>query len=1055
MLTRQALSISLITLLAFAMTANAQVITGTISGTVKDGTGAILPATTLVVLNEDTGISRSAQTDAMGRYVAAMLPLGSYRVTVSLVGFQTGTRRGIELTVGRQAVVDFELTVGAISQTVEVTGEAPLIETRESAVSYLVSEATISDLPLNGRDITQLILLQPGVSLAENSATGNAYVGFGKKFSIGGMRGEDNAYLLDGGYINNMNRQLPSGPSGALLGSETVKEFQVLTNSYGAQFGRALGGVFNAVSKSGSNEWHGNMFEYFRDNDLDARKFFDRQVQATDPRNPEFRRNSFGGSAGGPIERDHSFFFASYEAMREAKSETSYRVVPDENARRGNIQGVAPFTVSPRVIPFLNLFPMPSAQGARFPTDGTAQYIFIGGTPAQDDYGQGRIDYQLSDNMSWFGRFTGSNAHKTFPESYPGYETTQVMNTRLLTISETQILSPSMLNTVRVHFNRIDPQDVGKYPVGDPSVVSNPSTTIPASINPGSGVTANAGAPKPFDRWVTNRYNFQEEMSWTLGGHGLQYGGMMERLQFNMVTPNRPFGEWTWSLLQDFLQGNNPASYRGTPESFGNTNRGFRQWFMALYIQDDWKFSNRVTLNLGVRWEPYTVPTEVNGKVANLRHLLDTSETIGNPYWKNQSWTDFAPRIGFAWSPLGPGTSVRGGAGLFYVPNDPSTYRSAANRNMLFPEFQFSSPQGFPNALAAIAAAPAAEAPEAIPYENHRSPHALQYNLNIQQQIGANSVISIGYAGARGLNATCFCQYNSPALVYNGRSLEVPVGATRPNLRYQDIKYYANAADSWYNGMMVSLQRRFSSGLQTQASYTFSKALSTADSNSKTDSSGGGGGSPKYASDLRTAKGYSGYHIAHVLSANYVYDIPGGQGLHGTAGHLSSGWQISGIVSLKTGQPFNVNAAVPTALSALGLTRSPILNSAFPKEQIILGGPDKALKYFDTTAFLAPRQPVNNTNNATGGEIGNVVKNFLIGPGTATWDFSLTKNATLTESWRMQFRAEFFNILNRANFAKPAASIFNASGVLSGSAGNISNTTTEGRQIQFGLRLNF
>src|SRR5689334_3119127 len=338
MFARVALTIVLASLLGFAEVASAQVTTGTISGSVKDGTGAILPNTNVSVLNEDTGISRTMQTDAMGRYLASMLPLGNYRVTVSMDGFQTESRRGIILTVGRQAVVDFAMNVGAISQTVEVTDEAPLIETRESAVSYLVNQSTISELPLNGRDITQLILLQPGVSLAENSATGNAYVGFGKKFSIGGMRGEDNAYLLDGGYINNMNRQLPSGPSGALLGSETVKEFQVLTNSFGAQFGRALGGVFNAVSKSGSNEFHGNVFEYFRDNSLDARKFFDRQIRPQDPRNPEFRRNSFGGSAGGPIRRDQAFFFTSYEAMREEKFETNYRVVPDENSRRGSIQ---------------------------------------------------------------------------------------------------------------------------------------------------------------------------------------------------------------------------------------------------------------------------------------------------------------------------------------------------------------------------------------------------------------------------------------------------------------------------------------------------------------------------------------------------------------------------------------------------------------------------------------------------------------------------------------------------------------------------------------------
>jgi len=272
-----------------------QVTTGTISGTVTDSTGAVLPGANIVILNEETGISRALVTDAAGRYLAPSLSPGRYRVTISQPGFQTEARTGIALTIGRNAVVDVQLEVGAVSQTVEVTGEAPLVETRESSVSYLVNETTISELPLNGRDITQLIFLQPGVSVAANSANGNAYVGFANKFSIGGMRGEDNAYLLDGSYLNNMNRQLPSGPSGALLGSETVKEFNVLTNNYSAQFGRALGGVFNAISKSGSNQWNGGVYEYFRDNALDARKFFDLKKTPEDPRNPDFRRNSFGG----------------------------------------------------------------------------------------------------------------------------------------------------------------------------------------------------------------------------------------------------------------------------------------------------------------------------------------------------------------------------------------------------------------------------------------------------------------------------------------------------------------------------------------------------------------------------------------------------------------------------------------------------------------------------------------------------------------------------------------------------------------------------------------
>ena len=1020
-----------------------QVTTGTISGTVTDSTGAVLPGANIVILNEETGIPRSLVTDAAGRYLAPSLSPGRYRVTISQPGFQTEARTGIVLTVGRNAVVDVQLEVGAVSQTVEVTGEAPLVETQQSSMSYLVDANTISELPLNGRDITQLILLNPGVSLAENSATGNAYVGFGKKFSIGGMRGEDNAYLLDGSYINNMNRQLPSGPSGALLGSETVKEFQVLTNNYSAQYGRALGGVFNAVSKSGTNDWHGNLYEYHRNDAFDARRWEDRQVRESDPRIPPFQRNSFGGTFGGPIQRDKTFFFVAYEGMRESKNTTEYRNVPDANARLGIVPGFAPVTPTPVATRFLTLFPLPTP-GGRNNGDGTAQYIYQGENPAQEDYGQGRIDYQLTDNISLFGRLTASNAEKGLPEGYPGWTTTQVLNTRLATISETQILSSSMLNTVRVAFNRIDPQDRGTYPQVPEDLKAVPGAIAPPEITMGD-VDTNSGAPKPLDRWVTNRYNFQDDMNWTLGGHALQFGGMVERMQFNMLQPNRPFTTFTWNEITDFLRGSRATRFRGTPEGFGNASRGFRQWFFGLYLQDDWQVTSRLTLNLGLRWEPFSVPTEVDNLISNLRHLSDPDETLGNPYWQNNSWTDFGPRFGFAWSPFGSGgTSVRGGMGLFYIPIDPTNYRTQAGRNNLFPEFTFNNPCCFPDALASIAAAPVAREPEAIPFENQRSSQAVQWNFNIQQQLGQSSVITLGYTGARGLNASLFTDYNIPLAFYNGRSLEVPVGATRPNPNFNGVRYYANAGDSWYNGFTMSLQRRFSGGLQTALAYTWSKALSNADTTSKTDSSGGGG-SPRYAHDLNVSKGFSGYHLTHVLSVNYLYELPFGQGMSGVASYLISGWQLSGIVSVKSGQPFNVTAGTPTALSSLGFSRTPILNTTKKRQDLVLGRPGESVYYFDRSAFAFPAAR----------ELGNVTKSFLIGPGAATWDFSLTKNSQVSENWRLQFRGEFFNILNRANFRNPPGSLFTASGNLSGTAGIITGTITTGRQVQLGVKLIF
>jgi outer membrane receptor protein involved in Fe transport len=1019
----------------------AQQNTGTISGGVTDSSGAALPAATVVIENEETGISRNAQTDNTGRYSAPSLSLGKYRVTASMAGFQTEVRSGIELTVGRDAIVNLQLAVGAVSQTVEVTGEAPLVEASKASVSYLVDDRTIRDLPLNGRDLTQLILLNPGVSAAENGNHSDAYDGFAVRISIGGMRGEDNAYLLDGTYINDMNRHLASGPSGAILGAESVREFQVLTNSYGAQYGRAQGGVFNAVSKSGTNEWHGSAYEFLRNSDLDARNFFSIQNAPAPSPVPPFRRNQFGSSAGGPIKRDKAFFFGAYEGWRESLTQTQIQDVPNAAARLGVLPGVPnPISVSPLTAPYLAFFPLPSPQGRDF-GDGTAQYIFPAFQPTTEDFGQGRVDYQSSSKDSLFGRITVDHAQRSAVTNFPVFRQIGSMANFLTTVSEMHIFSPAALATTRFSFNRVNPIDQGVYPSISPSLLS-----IPGQLPPGiivTGVSSWEGYPKPVDKWTTNRFNFQDDVNLTEGSHSLQFGGMIERMQFNDNQPDRPFGEWTFATLQSFLSGV-PSQFRGTPPELGSSNRGFRQDFFALYVQDDWRVKPRLTLNLGVRWEPYTVPTEVNNLIANLRHITDTTE-LGAPYWQNHSMKDFGPRFGFAWSPFAAGkTSVRGGIGEFYVPNDPNVYRSAAGRSTFFPNIQFPNPKGFPDGLAAIAAAPAAnQAVEAVPYYNLNSAHAIQYTMNVQQQLPGQAVLTVGFVGSHGIDQNCYCEYNLAPATYDGVSLAVAANGVRTNPNFLQIYYYANAASSWYDGLTVSVQRRFFKNLQITGSYTYSKSLSEADSSSKTDQSGSGGGLPKYARDLSSDKGFSGYDLPQVFTINYVYDIPLAQGWKGVTGKVLSGWQWSGIFSAQSGQPFTVTASASSALTALSYgTRTPNLNLGFTRSGIIEGGP---IQYFNPSAFAVPGSL----------ELGNAAKNFLFGPGLEKFDTALVKNLGLTERLKLQFRAEVFNILNRANFANPTSNVFSASGARQGSAGAIASTVTTSRQIQFALKLTF
>ena len=395
-------------MLAFGLKSNAQVTTGTISGTVADSTGAVLPGTNIVILNEDTGISRTVQADAAGRYSATSLSLGNYRVTASMAGFQTQIHSGILLTLGRVAIVNMELQVGAITQTVEVTGEAPLVQTTDATVGYLVNDTTIRDMPLNGRDLSQLILLNPGVGEAMNASRTNAYNGWGKKMSISGARAQDNAYFLDGSYIGDMNRHAPAGPSGALLGAETVREFQVLTNSYSAQYGRQLGGVITAVTKSGTNAFHGSAYEFHRNENMDAAKWEDNRVGRD---KPAFVRNQFGATIGGPITQDKAFFFLAYEGMRQVESFTKTARVPDLNARMGILPNKT-VEVSPIIAPYVEFFPLPSSGGQVFEADGTAEFIFVAKEPITEDFVQGRYDHQFSDSDSFFARFTASNAEE-------------------------------------------------------------------------------------------------------------------------------------------------------------------------------------------------------------------------------------------------------------------------------------------------------------------------------------------------------------------------------------------------------------------------------------------------------------------------------------------------------------------------------------------------------------------------------------------------------------------------------------------------------------------
>jgi carboxypeptidase family protein len=1072
---KKTLSVLLFCLCTLSLPTLAQVTTGTISGTVADTTGAVLPGTKVLVANEETGSSRTVETDAAGHYTAPSLGLGRYKVTATLAGFQTAARTGIELTVGREALVDFRLQVGAVTQTVEVTGEAPLVETTQSAVSALVNNTTINELPLNGRDLSKLVLLQPGVTQTENAAVAT-HRGYGTQINITGSRSDDNLFLLDGTDINDFRNSPPVGPNGVLFGAGSTREFQVQTSTFAAQYGRSLGGVFNGVSKSGTNTFTGEAFDFLRNSAVDARNFYDGTSV------PPFRRNQFGGSFGGPIVRDKTFFYTTYEGLRSTRVTTARPIVPGPLLRQGIVPVAAPasgadtcitgggirldaatcrYSITPIAASIIPFWPQPTPGGQTF-SDGTAEYITSTPLHVQSDFAQARVDQQLSDKDSLFGRFTILNQGQVQQDAFPGYSSVVDNGSRLITLSETHIFSPRDLGTFRFAFNRNTL--LGKeIPADIPPLKYFPDQPLTGDLSV-TGVSGFGIGLFPFYQGFSNRFELIGDMMLSRGNHAIQFGTNFQRLQVNDIFPNVPQGSYSFRSWANFLQNTGASTFRGTPARLTDFVRGLRYWYWSGYIQDDWRVLPNLTLNVGIRYDFQAVPTEVNGKISNFRPLVKGGDlavtgvyVLGDPLWLNPTTKDFAPRFGFAWTPFTKRTTtVRGGFGMFYGRFDFRDY--SANRDGFIAKgFAVSNPTHFPDGYAELAASGTSQVDNVI-YDSLRTPHVLQWSLNVQQQFGQNSVLTVGYAGSRGLNLISLGNFNAPVTQYIGGDLTVPVGAGPRNPAYNSFETISSNADSWYNGLTAEITHRVAAGLQFQVAYTFSKSLSNAEQTSRAALTSNR--STGYVFDvghLDADKSLSPWDSRNVFKFNYVYELPWGPGKPWLSGNdwtakILGGWQLGGIVTLKDGSPFTYESQVPAALSAATIQEvRPNAKPGMPVGGVILGKPDEmcngrpCLQYYDPNSFLVPGTQ----------QLGNIGRMTGIAPGIATWDSSIEKNFPVREKLRLEFRAEAFNIFNHANFGIPSRTVFGSNGLPLATAGRISDTTTDSRELQFGLKLAF
>lgn len=1037
----------------------AQVGAGTISGAVTDASGAVIPNAAVSLKNTQTGVVTELTTNTQGLYVAPGLAVGNYDVEVQAQGFKTHVR-SVVLTVGSQLVIDVGLTAGAVSETVNVTADAAQLQTASSEISALIGQRQLRELPLNGRNYEQLVLLAPGVQRSTTSVQSSFY-GRAPSFSVAGSRPVGQAVWLDGADIQGFWEHASGNAiTGTSLGVEAIGEFQVMTNTYTARFS-GNGAAINATTRSGANDWHGSAYEFHRNSALDALNFFDNPASP-----PSFRRNQYGGTFGGPLKRNKSFFFVNYEGLRQGLGLTAIATVPDANARNGLVpcasapaaqcvNGLANVGVNARTKPILDLFPLPNNISLG---GGLARSISVLKQIAKEDFVTTRVDHTFSANHSAFARYIFDHGTVLdpiiggttglFPEQSRG-------RNQFFTLEDKKVISSALVNLARFSFVRTYRgafADVN-YPALD---------FFPGEGRQNGGVGIGGigrFGPSQFtpNFSVQNGFSVADDIIWAKGKHSLEMGAEFRRLQSNHVDNFFTSGTYTFTTLVSFLTAA-PASFLGALPRRANAYRGFRESRFYPYVQDTWKVARNLTLNLGLRWDLQSNPTEANGLLfAFVDPTKDAGYTqVPHVFKTNPSLKNLGPRLGVAWDPFKDHKTVlRAGFGQFY---------SVIGVRNYMPAFLFAGPY-----QAALQIAPSFPLPfqgnsiplitigNALTYDPGKTPYMAQYNFNVQRQLPGDLILTASYVGSRGVNLMVPVD-NNPVVPRTVNSVQVFQSATNPAVGQSAPRTNPNPGvgallfnrlngPSWYNSLQLYVTRNLAQGLQFQSSYTYSKCL---DQGSVSYGLEGNAANNAQLNpyDQTTEKGLCGFDVRHNYTGNVVYLLPfkGNQ--------LIEGWQASLIASLRTGQPFTVLTGFDRASIGGAATSRPNLVSGRSANPI-LGTPDR---WYDPAAF-ALQAP---------GTLGNLARNTLTGPGLVTFDLSLAKTFKIVEKLNAQFRAEAFNLANHPNFGLPVNTLFTGPSCAAGQTGNcegpgipnpnagrITNTVTTSRQLQFALKLMF
>lgn len=1030
---------------------HAQLVGGTISGNVVDPSNAALGQASVVIRNQETGTERTFVTGSDGAFSAPSIPVGVYTVSITHSGFAPQERTGIAVTVGQSVDLHFVLTLGKVQQAIVVSDVPTGVDTSTLQTQGLVDERQVKDLPLNGRSYDQLILLNPGAvsyTTQRSGGVGTSNSSVGNMFSISGRRPQDNLFLLNGIEYTGASliNVTPGGTSGQLLGIEAVREFNVVSDTYGANYGKRTGAQISIITASGSNQFHGSVYEFFRNSALDARNYFD-QAQI-----PLFQRNNYGAALGGPLRRDKLFFFSNYEGYRQHLGLSDVTFVPDNSVRAAAV---------PSVQPLLALWPVGTVELGQ----GIAEAFSNPPQNVREDFGTTRIDSNLSDKDLLFGVYTIDDSDATTPSANPYSSIYERLREQVASVQEQHVFSSSLLNTFRFgfsraafYFNSIVNGDVPGWVSGAPigavvisgSTASNGSSQITlAGANTGSNNNA-----------VRNLFTVDDHIYWTRGHHQIEAGVWLQRLQANDMLAQNQYGQASFSTISSFEKGQ-VSKYTVVPAP---TELGWRALFGAGFIEDTWKITPRLELRTGLRVESSNGWNESQGRAANYlftNGVIHSTPTVGSsPFTDNRAKFMPEPRVGLAYDPFGNGkTVIKASFGLHRALLDTLDYR-------LDQTAPFNTTLSYSNTTVAqlpalsLSTATGGQVSPSNVQPDLATPTVLSWTLKVERQIAPATTLAIGYTGSHGYHQILSEDQNTPPWV-------VCPNAACPTTLPAGTVYYTSTVNanpslanttSWvsqgisnYNALDADVRHRFEHGFELRGVYTWSRNLDdgTAWNTSVSENT------PAYVSlpgNPKADYGLAATNISQAAAINGTWNLPASNAIsNGVVRRIANGWTLSGIATLQSGFPFSPQLGYNP--SGNGDSRNPVRPQLNPDFHGTLY-PKTPGEWFDPNAFLAPYP----------GTTGNVSRDSMIGPGLADVDLSLAKTTKIGERLRAQFRAEYFNILNHSNFTTPNPVVFSTgptpakpatAAEVSPTAGVLTATSTTSRQLQFALKLLF